>query len=80
MIARSDLAVDALRSLPFHERIVAYDDFDAAIQSRLLAHWYRRNRTLGWQGDFHLHMHRALRAWGHYAAAVRKASQIKIAA
>jgi len=76
----ASLAVDALRVLPFHDRIVAYDDFDAAVQSRRLAHWYRRNRTLGWQGDFHLHMRRAIRAWGHYADAVRKASNMRIAA
>lgn len=74
------MAVDTLASLPFHDHIVAYDDFDAAVQGRRLAHWYRRNKTLGWQGDFHLQMRRAIRSWGYYAEAVRKAGNMRIAA
>lgn len=74
------MAVDTLSVLPFHDRIVAYDDFDDARQNRRLAHWYRRNKTLGWRGDFHLQMRRAIRAWRHYADAVRKAENMRIAA
>lgn len=73
------MAVDTLRSLPFHDRITAYEDFDVASQCRRLAHWYRRNKPFGWQGDFHIQMRRAIRAWGHYAEAVRRASQRKAA-
>lgn len=72
--------VDALRFLPFHERIFAYEDFDRATYSRRLAKWHLRNKPIGWSDEFHWQMHCAISAWKRYAAAVRAASQTRKAA
>lgn len=74
------LNVEALRSLPFHERIFAYEDFDRAAYSRRLAKWHLRNKPIGWSDEFRWQMHCAVRAWKRYAAAVRAASQPRKAA
>lgn len=70
------LAVDTLAVLPFAERIRAYDDFDAALVHWRSARHARRFGMWGWQLD----MRRALRFWRHYATAVRKARNRRIAA
>lgn len=65
------LAVDTLRSLPFHRRMQAYEDFDKAVSSWALARFNRRNGIWFW----HLDMRAALRAWKHYKRAVRAAQE-----
>jgi len=64
--------VAALKSLPFADRMDAYDDFDRAVE------WWsqaRKDRAFR-----RLDMRRALRAWQRYARAVRKARDMRIAA
>lgn len=67
------IPAEAVASLPWPERMQAYDDFDQAFTARRIAHWCRRNKTLGWGHQFHLEMRRAMRRWKHFKAAVRKA-------
>lgn len=76
---RLKLDTDALRALPFFDRMQAYDDFDAATRSRNMAHWYRRVGGPWWLPNFTLEMRASLRAWKRYAAAVRRASERKAA-
>lgn len=62
------LALDTLQRLPFDDRMRAYNDYDAASRAWHLGRYGRRHRLYGWQFD----MHRAMRFWRHYKAAVRK--------
>ena len=73
------LNVDALRSLPFHERIFAYEDFDHATSSRRLARWYLHTKPVGWRDEFGWQMHCAVSAWKRYKTAIRAAGQRKAA-
>lgn len=68
-MTRADLSV-----IPdLHARIVADDDFWKAVDARKSAHQALRYRLPGWRLDHMLEMRRALRAWKHYAEAVRAA-------
>ena len=71
--------VDALRPLPFRERILAYEDFDTATRCRNMAHWHYRVGGPAWLFNFTFEMREALRAWKRYATAVRAAGQRKAA-
>ncbi len=68
--------IDALQSLPFIERILAYEDFDTALSNWLMARRGRRHHSWDWRLD----LRAAQRSWKRYAAAVRKARKWRAAA
>lgn len=55
----------------FDQRWRIYDDFFRAKQCRENARRCRNYRLPGWRLDHRLELRRALRAWKHYAEAVR---------
>lgn len=67
---------EALRHLPWETRVQASIDFDRAVSEWSVARLGRQNRAWDWRLD----MHRARRAWRHYADAIRRAKAGKIAA
>jgi hypothetical protein len=71
---------DFISRLPWHDRMQAYDDFDAAVSHWKMAGWYLRHKLPGWKLDHMMELRRARRAWGHYASAVRKAKSWRAAA
>lgn len=51
----------------------ADEDFHIVQQCRENARFYARYKLPGWRLDHRLELRRAIRAWKHYAAAVRSA-------
>lgn len=69
---RPDL-LSRVQPLSWNDRMIAYEDFDAAINHRQLARWNLRTKPLGWAGEFQTEIRKAIRAWKHFKNAVRKA-------
>jgi hypothetical protein len=61
------------------DRLQADDDFRRAVEARHAAHLQLRWRLPAWRFVHRLEMRRAIRAWKHYAKAVRKASHRRAA-
>lgn len=70
------LAVETLAVLSWSVRVQAYADFDDALANWRQARRARANGDWCWRLD----MRRALRFWKHYADAVRRANERRIAA